>query len=64
MAGDLTSGVDARLNELEERVAVLTEAVRTLARGLEGLPGGPDGDLHEARRAGALAREVLLSEKT
>lgn len=50
----------ARLDALEQQVGNLVEAVRTLARGLEGSPlAGTDGD--PSIRAARLADEILMA---
>jgi uncharacterized protein (DUF2267 family) len=61
-----TAAVDAgraareQLADLEARVDVLTEAIRTLAAGLELAPGA-EADQQRRSRAGHLATEMLLA---
>jgi uncharacterized protein (DUF2267 family) len=61
--GSATPGPEAtrvRLDTLDEQVGTLVEAVRTLARGLEGSPtSGVDGG--PGARAARLADEILMS---
>ncbi|HMA45689.1 MAG TPA: hypothetical protein VKP11_00530 [Frankiaceae bacterium] len=50
-----------RLRRLEEKVDVLGEAVRTLARGLERPPTDDEPGELAASRAARLAHEILLA---
>lgn len=55
------AALQGRVRLLEERVAVLTEALQTLARGLEGIPTAePGGD--PAAEAARKAHELLLAK--
>ncbi|MGE5290199.1 MAG: hypothetical protein ACM3ML_24035 [Micromonosporaceae bacterium] len=51
--------LEERLSEVELRVAMLTEAVRVLARGLEGSPVDEPAD-GAAAEAARRARELLM----
>jgi hypothetical protein len=54
---------ERRIRRLEDRVSSLAEAVRTLARGLEDVPGAEPAE-HRAAKAARLAHEMLLAAKT
>jgi uncharacterized protein (DUF2267 family) len=51
-----------RIGRLEDTVSNLTEALRTLARGLEEVPG-TEPDEHRIAKAARLAHELLLAAK-
>jgi uncharacterized protein (DUF2267 family) len=51
-----------RIGRLEDQVSNLTEALRTLARGLEEVPG-TEPDEHRIAKAARLAHEILLAAK-
>jgi hypothetical protein len=55
--------VEDRIGRLEDQVSSLAEAVRTLARGLEDVPGAEPAE-HRAAKAARLAHEMLLAAKT
>jgi hypothetical protein len=59
---DGAPGPDDRLSRLEAQVATLAEAVRALARGLEGTPSQETLPTEEAARGARLAHEILLSQ--
>ena len=52
-----------RIGRIEDQVSSLAEAVRTLARGLEEVPGSEPAE-HRAAKAARLAHEMLLAAKT
>jgi hypothetical protein len=54
---------ERRIRRLEDQVSSLAEAVRTLARGLEDVPGAEPAE-HRAAKAARLAHEMLLAAKT
>jgi hypothetical protein len=54
--------LEERLQHLEARVETLTEALRVLARGLEGGPLAEPGE-SRASEAARQARELLLSQQ-
>jgi uncharacterized protein (DUF2267 family) len=62
-AGAAAPMVEDRIGRLEDQVSSLAEAVRTLARGLEDVPGAEPAE-HRAAKAARLAHEMLLAAKT
>ena len=58
---DAAPAVEARLSRLEAQVAILAEAVRALAHGMEAVPS-QDTPPDEAARGARLAHEILLSQ--
>jgi uncharacterized protein (DUF2267 family) len=55
--------VEDRIGRLEDQVSSIAEAVRTLARGLEDVPGSEPAE-HRAAKAARLAHEMLLAGQT